>query len=92
MKIEKQVLDKSAEALLARADGVFELAKAQHVQADDQHSAAAKQLDNAEKQKAIATEQHLEADDLEAKSVKLDALGETLVADAVEIKGGAQVN
>jgi hypothetical protein len=91
MKIEKQVLDKSAEALLAQADGVFELAKAQHVQADDQHSMAAKQLDNAEKQHVMASQQHRDADKIEANAVKLDTLGETLVDDAVEIKGATQV-
>jgi hypothetical protein len=87
MKINNHAVDKSAEALLAQADGVFELARAQHDQADDQHSMAAKQLDNAATQKTIATEQHQDADKLEVKAAKLDALGKRLVADAVEIKG-----
>jgi predicted ribosome quality control (RQC) complex YloA/Tae2 family protein len=92
MKSKNHALDKSAEAIQGRADGVFELAKAHHAQADDQHTTAAKQLDNAERQKAIAEEQLREAAKLEAKAVKLDALGDTLLADAIEIKGGTQVN
>jgi len=49
------------------------------------------QFENANKQQAIATGQHVEADNLSAKADKLDALGHALEADAVEIKGDMQV-
>ena len=39
------------------------------------HKDAAQQTDNAEKQKAIATQQHINADKVDAKAEKLDAFG-----------------
>jgi len=45
------------------------------------------QQQNADKQQVISTQQHRDADQLEGKADKLDALGDSLIANAVEIKG-----
>jgi hypothetical protein len=87
MNIDKRTLDKSAEAILKRAEQLFDLAKQQHELADQQHAYASKQHENADRQKVIAADQHRGADQLEAKADKTETLGETLVSDAVGIKG-----
>jgi hypothetical protein len=91
MKIEKIVFEKSAEALLKRADDCFDLAATHHKMAEKQHEDAAGQFENANRQQAIAADQHVEADKLSAKADKLDALGHALEADAVEIMGEMQM-
>jgi hypothetical protein len=91
MKIEKIVLEKSAEALLERAEDCFDLATAQHKMADEQHEVAARQSENANTQQEIAAEQHAGAIKLAAKADELETLGSALVAEAVEIKGDTQV-
>jgi hypothetical protein len=70
MRIEKIVLEKSAERLLDKAEDCFDLAK---IQKDE------------------AGEQHKDADVLDASATKLIALGNSLEADAVEIKGDTLV-
>ena len=84
MKTEKIVLEKSAEALLQRADDCFDLAATQHEMADRQHEDASRQFENATRQQAIAAGQHVEADKLAAKADELEAVGRALKAGAVE--------
>ena len=87
MRIEKIVLEKSANTLLAKAEDCFDLAKTQHVEADAQHDIADTQLNVAARQKRIGIQQHKGADKLDASADKLDALGHALVDNAVEIMG-----
>jgi predicted phage gp36 major capsid-like protein len=91
MRIEKIVLEKSAEALLDRAADCFDLAKIQHTQAEHQHEIALLQQQNADKQHAIAARQHCDADQLDTKADKLDALACALEANAVEIMGDTAI-
>jgi hypothetical protein len=46
MKIDKIVLEKSAEALLERAGDCFDLAASQHKMAERQHEDASRQIEN----------------------------------------------
>ena len=64
MQIEKIVLEKSANTLLAKAEDCFDLAKTQHVEADAQHDIADTQLNTAARQKRIGIQQHKGADKL----------------------------
>lgn len=73
MRFEKALLEKSANNLLKKADDCFDLAKTQHATADKQHE--------------IAARQHSNADQLDTSADKLVALGHSLEAEAVEIKG-----
>jgi hypothetical protein len=91
MRIEKIVLEKSAETLLEKAEDCFDFAKTQHDQAEKLHEGVTMQKENAAKQIAIADQQHCEAEKLEAKADKLDAMGRALEAHAVEIKGDTLV-
>ena len=87
MRIEKIVLEKSANSLLAKAEDCFDLAKTQHVEADAQHDIADTQLDAAARQRRIGIQQHEGADKLDASADKLDAVGNALVDNAVEMMG-----
>jgi hypothetical protein len=87
MQIDKLLLEKSAEALVERADDCFDLATTHHAMAEHQHEVAKRQQENADMQRGIAVRQHVDADKLEAKADKLDALGNELLEDAAEIKG-----
>jgi hypothetical protein len=73
MGVKKELLEKSVENLLDKAEDCRDLAETQHDIANKQHDSAARQLDNAGK--------------LAASADALDALGRELEADAVEIKG-----
>jgi hypothetical protein len=77
MRFEKTLLDKSAKALLDKAEDCFGLAKTQHEIADKQHE--------------IAASQHSSADNLDTSADKLAALGHALEADAVELKGETEI-
>jgi diguanylate cyclase (GGDEF)-like protein len=98
MQIEKIVLEKSAEALLEKAEDCFDLAKSEQTLADKHHEVAATQHENADQQHELAAEQNSNADNLEAVAVKLEAhadkldtMGHALEAKAVEIKGDTLV-
>lgn len=91
MRIDKVVLEKSADALLEQAEDCFDLAKTQHKLAEHQHEIATLQQQNADKQQGIAARQHCDADQLTDKANKLDALGHALIDNALEIKGDTMV-
>jgi hypothetical protein len=76
MRFEKALLEKSADNLMKKADDCFDLAKTQQDTADKQHE--------------IAIQQHSNADQLETSADKLVALGHSLEAEAVEIKGATE--
>jgi formylmethanofuran dehydrogenase subunit C len=78
------------------ADKQHEIAARQHASADRQQEIAAEQHANAEKQNKIAEQQHDNADKqsdkadaLDVIADRLDALGHSLTADAVEVRGAA---
>ena len=56
MRIEKVVLEKSAHALVERADDCFDLAETQHTQVAKEHETAAMQTENANKQLELASD------------------------------------
>jgi formylmethanofuran dehydrogenase subunit C len=101
MRIEKIVLEKSANTLLERAEDCFSLAASQQGLADKQHEIAAAQHENADQQHENAVRQHSDADKLDDNADKLDTnaiklgaivdrlntMGRALMAGAVEIKG-----
>ena len=104
MRIEKIVLEKSANTLLEKAEDCFSLAVSQQGLADKQHEIAAAQHENADQQHENAVQQHnadkldVNADKLDTNAIKLDAnvdrlntMGRALLAGAVEIKGDTLV-
>jgi hypothetical protein len=91
MRIEKVVLEKSAEGLLEKSEDCFGLAKTQQDLAEQLHTAATMQEVNATEQQKIAVAQHDNADKLNAKADKLITLGHALESDAVEIMGETMV-
>lgn len=91
MHIDKKVVEKAAQTLLAKAEQCFELAKSEHELETNLHEVAARQIDNADKQKEIAAKQHRSADRLAATANNLENLGQALEASAVEVIGDTAV-
>jgi len=77
MRIEKEQLEKTVNALIDKAQDCFEIAQTQHKAADLQHTLADKQHENANK--------------LETSADKLDTIGDALTTDATELKGSLKM-
>ena len=91
MSDAQTIINKRADAILAKAEECFDLAKTQHEAADVQHQIAARLDDiakrqhlNADAQHEVATAQRKTADYLDASANELDVLGRAITADAVE--------
>lgn len=83
MRIEKVVLEKSAEGLLEKSENCFSLAKTQQDLAEQLHAASMQEVNAGEQQK-IAAAQHDNANKLNAKADTLITLAHALETDAVE--------
>ena len=90
MRNEKLLRDKSAEAVVKRAEDCFDLAKTQHDAADLQHSIASRQLNNADKQHDIASQQLDKADKQHANADTQQEIAATQheSADGLEASAG----
>jgi hypothetical protein len=73
MRVDRGKLEKSVETLMESAGECFDLAKAGHAEAGKQHD--------------LAATQHAAAEGVDANADHLEALGQSLVDGAVELKG-----
>jgi hypothetical protein len=91
MRIEKIVLEKSAYSLLEKSVDCFDQAKSQQDLADKTRELSAEQHKNADLQHKLAVEQAKEADKLEANAKKVETMGRSLEASAIETMGDTTV-
>jgi hypothetical protein len=85
MNFEKRLLQKSAGALMDKAEDCLDLAKTQHKAADQQHEIA-------DKQHEISHELHDNAAKLDTSADKLDTVGGALITEALELKGELEMD
>jgi hypothetical protein len=78
MRLAKERLERTVNALIKKAEDCFDLAQTQHRAAGIQHVLADKQHENAGK--------------LDMSADRLDIMGDALRADAVELKGGLEID